>query len=148
MPLLRVSRKTRDSRPSFCTRHSWSGRVREWSLLIFQKSVLLSYLVSFGKTRVFLNNRSPFMSYFFFRFSMEHAKTHMFMCSRCENRTGLGDGRLLRRGDSASPSWKAFLMAMIVTHPSLCSFSSVVVFLYLVSSLVKRKLKNKINMSN
>lgn len=78
---------------------------------------------------------------------------YMFMSGALDvktDRTGSWDrGGLLRRGNNASPfSWKAFIMATIVTLPSPCSFSDVVVFLYLVSSLVKMKLKNKINVSN
>lgn len=77
----------------------------------------------------------------------------MFMDSALDvktDRTGLWDrGGLLRRGNNAGPfSWKACTMAMTVTLPLPCSISEVVVFLYLVSSLVKMKLKNKINVSN
>lgn len=50
-------------------------------------------------------------------------------------------------GNAASPPpWEA--LATIVTFLSPWSFSTVVVFLDLVSSLVKTKLENKINVSN
>lgn len=52
-------------------------------------------------------------------------------------------------GDAASPAaWEALLTATIVAFLSPWSFSTVVVFLDLVSSLVKTKLENKINVSN
>lgn len=62
-----------------------------------------------------------------------------------------GTGGLLGRGEKASPfSWKAFLTDGHGSDISLTSDPSPMwsSFLYLVSSLVKMKLENKINVSN